>query len=65
MRRWLTGEPELSDILADPVIQLMMRRDRVDPDHLQAFLQDVRARALNVELPPDRHDRGQTKSTGM
>ena len=65
MRRWLTGEPELSDILADPVIQLMMRRDRVDPDHLQAFLQDVRVRALNAELPPDRHSRVQIKSTGM
>jgi len=65
MRRWLTGEPELSDILADPVIQLMMRRDRVDPEYLQAFLHDVRARALNVELPLDQHYRGQTKSTGM
>ncbi|HXP73705.1 MAG TPA: hypothetical protein VN823_06120 [Stellaceae bacterium] len=65
MRRWLTGEPELRDILADPVIQLMMRRDRVNPDHLRAFLHDVRARALNVELPPDQHYRGQTKSTGM
>lgn len=41
MRRWLKGEPRLSDVLADPVVQLMMRRDRVDPDHLYAFLRRV------------------------
>jgi len=41
MRRWLKGEPRLRDVLTDPVIQLMMRRDRVDPDHLHAFLRHV------------------------
>ncbi len=35
---WLKGEPKLRDVLADPVIQLMMRRDQVDPDRLHAFL---------------------------
>ena len=41
MGRWLKGEPKLRDVLTDPVIQLMMRRDRVDPDHLHAFLRHV------------------------
>jgi hypothetical protein len=50
MRRWLKGEPTLSETLEDPVIQMMMRRDRVDPDRLRALLDDVVARARNVEV---------------
>ncbi len=65
MRRWLTGEPELKEILADPVIQLMMRRDRVDPDRLHALLHQVRTRALKAELPSDQGYRDRKKSTGM
>ncbi|MGH7126360.1 MAG: hypothetical protein ACREFI_18440 [Stellaceae bacterium] len=65
MRRWLTGEPTLREVLEDPVIQLVMRRDRVDPDHLHAFLRDVGTRLPNVELPSDRHHRDRTKSLGM
>jgi hypothetical protein len=65
MRRWLTGEPTLGEVLADPVIQLMMRRDCVDPDNLQALLHGIGARLPNVELPSDQHDRGPRKSTGM
>jgi hypothetical protein len=41
MRRWLKGEPRLRDVLSDPVIQLMMRRDRVDPNHLHRFLRHI------------------------
>jgi hypothetical protein len=41
MGRWLKGEPRLRDVLADPVIGLMMRRDRVDPGQLRAFLRDI------------------------
>lgn len=54
MRRWLKGEPKLRDVLADPVIQLMMRRDRVDPDDLHALLRnlkDVRVRADFGSMP--------------
>ena len=65
MRRWLKGEPRLSDVLADPVIQLIMRRDRVDPGHLNDLLRRMVPRSVNVELLPDGHYRGQTKSTGM
>jgi hypothetical protein len=35
---WLQGEPRLDDALSDPVVQAMMRRDRVDPDWLYRFL---------------------------
>jgi hypothetical protein len=65
MRRWLRGEPKLSDVLADPVIQLVMRRDRVDPDHLRALLREVGTRAASVALAPSPHYRGKTKSMGM
>jgi len=65
MRRWLTGEPTLREVLDDPVIRMVMRRDRVDPDHLQEFLRGVGTRLPNVEVPPDEHYRGFTKSPGM
>ena len=65
MRRWLTGEPTLREMLADPVIQSVMRRDRVDPDDLQALLRGVIARLQNVETRPGRPYRTPTKSTGM
>ena len=65
MRRWLTGEPTLGEMLADPVVQLVMRRDRVDPDNLQAFLRDVIMRLPKAETRPAGHYRTPTKSTGM
>ncbi len=65
MRRWLTGEPTLREVLEEPVIQLMMRRDRVDPDHLHAVLRDVGTRLPNAEVPADQHYHGRTKSLGM
>jgi hypothetical protein len=65
MRRWLTGEPTLGEVLTDPVIQLMMRRDCVDPDNLQALLRGIGTRLPNVELLSDQHYRGPRKSTGM
>lgn len=54
MPRWLKGEPKLREVLSDPVIQLMMRRDHVDPDLLHAFLchvRDARADADVRRLP--------------
>ena len=65
MRRWLMGEPTLTEVLADPVIQLMMRRDRVDPEQLQSFLRSVGTRSRNVQLPSSRQYSDQTNSTGM
>lgn len=72
MRRWLRGEPRLTEVLADPVIQLIMRRDRVDPEHLHAFLRSIGARSpnvgtrsRNVELPSSQHYLEPTNLTGM
>ena len=65
MRRWLTGEPTLREMLADPVIQTLMRRDRVDPDNLQALLREVIWRSPKAEPRPSPPYRAPTKSTGM
>jgi hypothetical protein len=65
MRRWLRGEPTLSGVFADPVIQLIMRRDRVDPDNLHAMLRGVSARLPSLEPQSDGRDRRPTKTTGM
>jgi hypothetical protein len=35
---WLQGEPSLKDVLADPVVHAMMRRDNVDPERLRELL---------------------------
>jgi hypothetical protein len=65
MRRWLKGEPTLREVLDDPVIQLIMRRDRVDPDRLHMFLRDVSTRLPSVELAAGQHYRKPGKSLGM
>ena len=38
---WMQGEPSLTDVLADPVVHAMMRRDNVDPDSLRALLRRI------------------------
>jgi hypothetical protein len=40
---WLQGEPTLDDVLSDPTVLTMMKRDDVDPDDLRMFLEDVRS----------------------
>ena len=65
MRRWLTGEPTLREVLDDPVIRLVMRRDRVDPDRLHEFLRGVGTRLPNAEVPPREHYSSRRKSLGM
>ncbi len=39
------GEPSLSDILQDPIVQLLMRRDGVDAGKIMDLLNDVRTSA--------------------
>lgn len=39
--RW-QGEPRVEDLLNDPVLQLVMRRDRVAEDDLARLIQGVR-----------------------
>ncbi len=34
-------EPSLDDLIGDPTCQIMMRRDRVDPEALRLFLRDM------------------------
>ena len=43
--RWLTGEPTIEDVLSDPVVNALMKRDDVDPAVLRRLLEDI-ARAL-------------------
>lgn len=41
--KWLVGEPALEDMLSDPVVQAVMRRDGVDVNGLRDFLRRLRA----------------------
>ncbi len=45
-RPWSTGgcEPRLEDVLADPIVRQLMRRDGVEPAELRALIARVRAR---------------------
>ena len=46
-RPWSAGgcEPRLDDVLADPIVHQLMRRDGVEPAHLRALIARLRARA--------------------
>ena len=46
---WLQGEPTLEDVLSDPTVHALMKRDDVDPDNFRMFLGDVR-RALEGQV---------------
>jgi hypothetical protein len=43
-RRQLDGEPSLSEMLADPIIQTIMARDGVAGDEMAALINTVRSR---------------------
>jgi len=34
-------EPELDEVLSDPMVRTVMERDQVDPDELRVFLHDM------------------------
>jgi hypothetical protein len=42
--RWTRGEPDLSEVLHDDVVQVMMRRDGVSTQELGALIQRVQRR---------------------
>lgn len=46
------GRQTLEDLLGDPMIQLVMERDRVRPEEVRWLLQRVRDRAEDPSLPP-------------
>jgi hypothetical protein len=39
--RWLSGEPTLDEMLFDPTVATMMKRDGVDADDLRVLLQEM------------------------
>jgi hypothetical protein len=41
---WLSGEPTLDDMLFDPTVITMMKRDGVAPDDLRVLLQEMSRR---------------------
>jgi hypothetical protein len=43
--RWLSGEPRLDELLADPLLSSLMRSDRVDPVRFRIFIDEVRRSA--------------------
>jgi len=43
------GEPPLSELLADPVLQLLIKRDGISLDDLRKLIGDLRERR-----PPDK-----------
>lgn len=45
------GTPVLDELLNDPMIQMVMARDSVRPEHVRWLLQRVRDRAEDPSLP--------------
>jgi len=43
------GEPPLSELLADPVLQILIKRDGISLDELRKLINDLRERR-----PPDK-----------
>jgi hypothetical protein len=37
--RWLTGEPTIEDVLSDPIVRALMKRDDVNPTVLRRLLE--------------------------
>lgn len=41
---WRQGEPDLCDVMADPLVALVMRRDNLRPDLIWPVLRDAQNR---------------------
>lgn len=39
---WLEGEPALDDLLSDPVIEMVLRRDRLTPEDVRLAVEQAR-----------------------
>ena len=46
------GLDTLDELLSDPMVQMVMERDSVRPEHLRMLLERARDRAAAPELPP-------------
>ncbi|MFQ5773759.1 MAG: hypothetical protein ACE5GS_04520 [Kiloniellaceae bacterium] len=42
MDSWLEGEPALDDLLSDPVIEMVLRRDRLTPEDVRLAVEQAR-----------------------
>jgi len=47
------GEPPLSELLADPVLHLLIKRDGISLDELRRLIDDLRGRRPPVR-PPEK-----------
>jgi hypothetical protein len=48
---WLQGEPTLEDVLSDPTVQALMKRDHVDPDDLRMFFRNMKSALEGQGVP--------------
>ncbi|MEM7121184.1 MAG: hypothetical protein AAF563_07920 [Pseudomonadota bacterium] len=55
-RLMLCGEPTIDQLLADPIIQQVMRRDGIDETVVMTFVNDARAR-LGCDTEPTKSPR--------
>jgi hypothetical protein len=39
---WRSGEPDLDDVLADPIVHQLMARDRLRPDQVRPLMEQAR-----------------------
>jgi uncharacterized protein YjiS (DUF1127 family) len=62
---WLKGEPSFEDLIADPIVHLVMRRDSLTAEDIWAVTYRARsalrthAEACGERLPPDHRKREQ------
>ena len=42
--RWLSGEPNLDDMLKDPIVRLLMKRDGLSEDMVRRVFRDAAER---------------------
>ena len=47
---WLSGEPTLDEMLFDPTVITMMKRDGVTPDDVRVLLQEMSRRLKLQEM---------------
>jgi len=47
---WLRGEPAVTELLSDPIVELLMRFDGITADHTSAAIQSAQVR-LNTRYP--------------
>lgn len=46
------GHTHLDELLSDPMVQLVMKRDSVRPEHIRFMLERVQAQAMDDGVPP-------------